>query len=350
MDEQDRRSNGEEDTDIKPLSTLIKAYIDQQIQDAIKKQEEALPKKKKWRNSWRATSLITKASLFLSLAAVAATIAYTIAAWRTLVVMRQISTDSSAQTAQLIDAANQMKAAAWGFRGSAQGIDGNIGSAVGKLQLQVDQIKRSADAAKTASDTAKRQLALTEKQFEIAERPMVSVTPQITKFEWSEDSAGQTTLNLEYQIIAVNTGPLPAMEVYSFNDPYVMPFEVKDLTEYLNDKEAGFCANSIKRGPGAFQSAVVLYPNRPSISLVAPEMKSTAANSTWLKEYMAASIVLSGCVTYRSSPLGKLHQSGFIFAVMKKGKNGEQDLINFRDEVPLDSLVLRDLSGIAYSD
>lgn len=64
--------------------------------------------------------------------------------------MRQISSDSSTQTNRLIDAASQMKDAAWNFKGSAEGIDGNLANAVAKLQTQTETAQKSVESARDA--------------------------------------------------------------------------------------------------------------------------------------------------------------------------------------------------------
>jgi hypothetical protein len=180
-------------SDDNPLSGLVKTYIDEQVKNAVKQHAEPSPKRKKWRNSWRAASPLTKASMMLAAGVAVATIGYTIAAWRTLKVMKEISKDSSAQTAQLIDAANQIKSAAWQFKGSTQGIDGNLGNAVVTLQTQADNSKKSLQASID--------------NFHLDQRAWVGINeiatpPQI-----------HPGLNLAPTIFASNTGKTPAFHV-----------------------------------------------------------------------------------------------------------------------------------------
>jgi hypothetical protein len=166
MAKQNHTDGGEDSPDIGALSPLIKAYIDQHVQDAIKQHEDSPSKRKKWRNSWRSTSPITKASLILSVFVVASTVAYTIAAWRTLIVMREISSDSSLQTDKLIDAATQIKNAGWVFSGAAQGTNNAVWSAAGRLDAQAQEMRQ---AAASAAQTAEEALHVSERAYVVAD-------------------------------------------------------------------------------------------------------------------------------------------------------------------------------------
>jgi hypothetical protein len=208
MEKKNDTDGGQDASDIKALAPLIKAYIDKHVQDAIKQHEDSQSKPKRWRNSWRSASPITKASLILSAFVAVSTIAYTAAAWRTLIVMRQISSDSTQQTDKLIDAASQIKSAAWYFKGSAQGIDGNLGNAVGKLQGQVDQVKRTADAANESLVTVQRAFVF----------PTVVQSPAYT-------SDGKTQDGVQIQFVWQNTGSTPTrnLVIKSYIEHAVFP-------------------------------------------------------------------------------------------------------------------------------
>lgn len=135
---------------------VLKAYIEQQVQIALKQYEDSQPKRKKWRNSWRSASPITKGGLILTSFVALATIANAIVAWRTLDAMKSISADNTQQTQKLLDSANQIKNAGWVFSGAAIGINNANWGAVGKLQAQVDQVRRSADASREALHISQR--------------------------------------------------------------------------------------------------------------------------------------------------------------------------------------------------
>jgi len=150
MSEQDHPDEGEDQPETETPSLLVKAYIDQQIKNAIKQQEEAQHHKKKWRNSWRSASPITKASVILTAAVAASTIAYAYIAWRQLGAMRKISEDNAAQTEKLIEAANEMKSAAWTFSGAAIGINNANWNAVNQLNAQ----EKSLEASRHSSEEA----------------------------------------------------------------------------------------------------------------------------------------------------------------------------------------------------
>lgn len=99
-----------------------------------------------WWQRFKKSSAHTQASIVMSAVVMVATVAYSIIAGVQLFVMRKSSEDSSLQAQKLIDAANQIKIAAWQFKESAQGIDDNLGNAVGKLQDQVEESHKSVSA------------------------------------------------------------------------------------------------------------------------------------------------------------------------------------------------------------
>jgi ElaB/YqjD/DUF883 family membrane-anchored ribosome-binding protein len=177
----------------------VKEYVDERIGDAIEQRDASHLKGKKWRNSWRSASPITKASFIITCAIAFATIVYASAAVWQLIEMRKIADESAGQTQQLVDAATQIKGAGWTFSGAAQGINNATWSAVGRLQSQVDQIKRSADAASSAATTAHDALYWEQ-------RPWVGV--EITQTMTPHEAADAT---VSFHLIAKNTGRTPAL-------------------------------------------------------------------------------------------------------------------------------------------
>jgi|CZKF01.1.fsa_nt_gi hypothetical protein len=212
MEEQNRPSEEDHQTNVETLSAFIKTYIDQQIQNAIKQHDESQPKIKKWRNSWRSASPITKAGVVLTFAVAIATIAYSLIAWRQLNAMQVISAGNAQQTQQLIEAANQIKVAAWEFKGSAQSINENVGNAVKTLQSQVEQMdasRRSADKNSAVSMQA------TIDNFHNEQRAWISAQP----------ATGAPKENPPYKIQfpISNTGRTPAKNVIVyFNGNWVI--------------------------------------------------------------------------------------------------------------------------------
>lgn len=150
MPDQEYSDGGEDRTHSDPLSPPVKAYIDNQVETAVKRHDESQSRGKKWRNSWRSASPITKGSFIMTAAIAVATIAYAIIAGCQLHTMRQIADDSSRQTQSLIGAATQIQNAGWTFSGAAQGINNAGWSAVGKLQEQANNFKESAEATQNS--------------------------------------------------------------------------------------------------------------------------------------------------------------------------------------------------------
>ena len=71
------------------IDPLIKAYIDEKIQKA--QEDEEIPRKKKWKNSWRSASPITKGTFIITAAIATSTIAYTLISLLALGPMKESS-------------------------------------------------------------------------------------------------------------------------------------------------------------------------------------------------------------------------------------------------------------------
>lgn len=207
MPDTDDAERGGDQADKQTLSSLA-TYVDQQIKQAIKQYDQSQTKRKKWRNSWRSASPITKAGLYVSAIAVVATMTLAFLAWRQLDAMKTIASSNTQQTQQLVEAANQMKTAAWTFSGASIGTNNAVWGAVGKLQLQADQVKRSASAALSASETAKGALALSDKALRVSERPYVTI--QNIRFDPPLD-VGAEINRVKFGVR--NDGRTPALEI-----------------------------------------------------------------------------------------------------------------------------------------
>jgi len=133
--------------------------------------------------------------------------------WRTTV-ENNISTSKQVDkiiiaAAGIKDSAEQMKNAAWNFKGSAEGIDGNINNAVRNLQAQADQMRRSAGATENAAQTTRIQLI----DYENMERAnlvitqVIDPTSQFVTFT-VKNNGNSPALEINQQA-SVETGPLP---------------------------------------------------------------------------------------------------------------------------------------------
>src|SRR5450631_908666 len=158
MTEQIQSAQSGDQPDPQSPSSLLKAYVDQQVEHAVSHHYESEHKGKKWRNSWRAASPITKGSFIMTAGIAAATIAYAVIAGWTLHVMRGIAADNSQQAQQLIDAANQIKRAGWTFSGAAMGTNNAVWGAVGKLGEQSKSTQRIEGIESRAFEQQRRSL------------------------------------------------------------------------------------------------------------------------------------------------------------------------------------------------
>lgn len=253
MTEQGNPNSGERQAPIESLPPLVKAYIDEQVENAIRQHDQAQTKVKKWRNSWRSAGPITKASFWMTAFIAAGTIAYAITAWRELDAMKSISADNTRQTQQLIDAANQIKTAAFQFKGSAQGIDGNIGNAVGKLQAQTDKM----DAARVTSEQeSQKALQATGDAIYLEQRPWVGVQISTRNGPIAGIITGPRQGVNSITILAVNTGRTPALKWRDFC------CEEKDQSDELPIPNYEALRNDIdSHFPPEERERIRLYPN-----------------------------------------------------------------------------------------
>jgi hypothetical protein len=137
-----------------PLSLLIKEYIDQQIQNS--KETDEPSKKKKWKNSWRSASPITKATFILASAVSIATVAYSIIAAFQLSEMKR--TNSLTQQA-------------------LNGSEDTLNKTLAKLQGQIDETHSLAGHAGDQATTAHSTLSVIQNQFRLDQRPYVLLAP-----------------------------------------------------------------------------------------------------------------------------------------------------------------------------
>jgi hypothetical protein len=111
MTEQSESNNGHDDPVEEPIAPLLQAYIDRQVQEAYKHNPET---RKRFKNSWKSASPITKGSFIMTLFIAAATIAYAIVAWRQLDKMSETNriTQAALERANQnsSDASNQFQA------------------------------------------------------------------------------------------------------------------------------------------------------------------------------------------------------------------------------------------------
>jgi hypothetical protein len=103
MPKQNDANTGEGHPDEYAIDPLIKAYVDEQIQNVIPERPEA--HKKKWKNAWRSASPITKGSFIMTAGIAVATIAYAIFAGWQLSTMSHTYTEIKSQTKAEQDAA-----------------------------------------------------------------------------------------------------------------------------------------------------------------------------------------------------------------------------------------------------
>lgn len=173
--------------------------------------------------------------------------------------LQYLSSLSSAKQVQtIIDAANEIKSAAWTFSGAAQGINNAGWSAVGKLQEQADQISRSAGAAESTAVTARTTLWASQGAYVIADKPsfetglhqaripinnvghMASGKAQITVYEETsrvvENGKAAIPVESHKQNVAIGSIPMGLNTNYGWakvSTPKATPFGIVDGTQII---------------------------------------------------------------------------------------------------------------------
>ncbi len=347
---------GEDQANIQALSSLAKAYVDQQIENAIEQYDASQTKIKRFRNSWRSASPITKGSFVMTAGIALATIIYAFIAWRTLRAMRSIADDNSKQTYQMIEAANEIKHAGWTFSGAAIGTNNAVWGAVGKLNAQAKATSAVAGAAGKQATQALVQATATQKLVE-TQRPWLAVSVKLTKFNWGEHPNGIgrpaiVTLNSQYQITVENFGNLPASKVYVIYDETPIPESVNGNWWWntLMKEQEDYCAAKIAAGNLIRQTwpgGVTVFPRQQHTfeETRAPEERTQAE---WeadgrgiLRRY------IRGCVVYQSPTNKGMRQTGFFYTLRHVDYEGAPYPIY---KTGIDNITLLDQSGETKSD
>jgi hypothetical protein len=141
MPKQNEFSDGSTD---EPIPPLLKAYIDRQVQESYKQNPDT---RKRFKNSWKSASPITKGSFIMTLFIAAATIAYAAIAWRQLAKM----SETNRITQAALDRANQNSSdTSDQFQAQLRHFDAGLGQTKILAQQAATQ---SAQTTKLATDT-----------------------------------------------------------------------------------------------------------------------------------------------------------------------------------------------------
>jgi hypothetical protein len=157
------------------FSPLIKAYIDQEIQKAHEADERS--RKKKWKNSWRSASPITKGTFIIASAVALATVGYCIIAGLQLTEMKH----TNELTQKALD-----------------GSDKTLQATLAKLQGQIDATNALSGHAKDQADQA----SMANQAYLQTDRPWVGIVFNVA--DWVPDKTPVAT------VYFVNSGRRPA--------------------------------------------------------------------------------------------------------------------------------------------
>lgn len=178
------------------IDPLVKAYIDAEIEKA--REHEDAPRKKKWKNSWRAASPITRGTFMLTVGIAFSTIAYAIIAAFQLGAMK----DQLREIRHSSDESSKQFQVQLGHFDAGLGRSDVIAQRAGE---QAAASARFADAAKTQAGTSKDSLRQTIDDFRLDQRAWLTIkNVQLTK-------PFSTTEHAQISIDIGNSGKTPAL-------------------------------------------------------------------------------------------------------------------------------------------
>jgi hypothetical protein len=194
-----------------PIDPLVKAYIDEKIREAIDPKNET--RKKKWKNSWRSASPITKGTFTLTASVAAATIAYAVIAGFQLIAMHR--TNNLTQSALGKADQNSLESSKQ-FQVQLQHFDAGLG----ETSVLAGNAEKQAKAAKDANAIA---LNVAHSQT----RPWLTIsTLKITK-ETVDANATNFQKTWNFDISLANYGNSPARRIVITMEP------IQETTQYI---------------------------------------------------------------------------------------------------------------------
>jgi hypothetical protein len=224
----------------------------------------------------------------------------------------------------------------------------NITSATNTAQFQktLSQIIRQTKAQGEAAVASKTSASIAQAALENGERPWLAVTAKVTKFNWEQKTPGNMTLNFGYQITVENVGNLPALKVYVVPDKTLLP--PMSPEKFIEGEQDKFCADSIEKDDFTRQTGTNAVTISPHQTYTFREIgESTTQSETQWKNTSTVVRYIRGCVVYRS-PTHKIpRQSGFIYALQRKGWMGS---IDARYKDAFEQIDLYDASGEVTSN
>jgi hypothetical protein len=354
MPDQSDPDDTHDDPNRHAIPPLFKAYIDKQIQDAHNAENQTEAKKKKWKNSWRSASPITKGTFILTASVAIATTAYVfIAAFQlhemrhtnnlteqALAKGRQDSLDSSAQ-----------------FQAQIHHYDATLGQTQEIAKQTLAQARQTSRLADDTHDLANAAKAQSKATANIAAATAGEVKAMQTQLEFSqrawirfEDLKPLSDLTFEddgmhlrFDVSYINLGNLPATNV-SVQADVVFEHWGKGNggIEEITMIQKSVCERASTVFPESRNDSALMYPGPPARdfddSTITPI--SDAAYNTFKGTNMKVmQPIIVGCISYRFLSSPQVHYTGFIVQVQRKTGDPKfpQPLVT-TDSVPIQGI------------
>ncbi len=336
MPEQSDADTGGDDSQNETFSPLVKAYIDQKIEEAQETQDRT--HKKKWKNSWRSASPITKGTFIITAAVAVATISYSIIAGFQLAAMRH----TNVLTQAALDKATQ---ASLESSKQFQAQLGHFDAGLGRTELLAIHAGEQATAAnRIATLTAKQfdqNQRLVESQRASIEVSFLRVLNPIT----FSDIGGMSEA---FSIVFKNSGGLPA-NLTAVRWKVIFVQWGDDFFKVPGEKQTELC----DRPPTEDERRSIITPitifKDSAMEWQINFGVGKALDSELIKWPPNQSIqtlriypVIVGCVDYQSGAMQNAHQTGFIYTLERIGEGGPTmpSLINNGVNVPKENVMV----------
>jgi len=278
MPEKTDAENQSSDSSDSPVDPLVKAYIDAEIEKTY--EHEDTPRKKKWKNSWRAASPITKGTFLITCAIGAATICYAfIAAFQLCAMKGQLA---------------QMKADSENSGKQFQAQLGHFDDGLGRTGLLAQHAGEQAAASQTLADTAPKSLQAAIDNFHRDQRAWVGAVNVVGPV-----AKGQP---LDITIQIQNSGKTPAVDM--------LPWQHGELLSAIPNVFQG-CKENTQRA----ESRAIINPGQPFYMNLHP----THGKPLEIDIPENQDIYAYGCVVYKDV-FRQLHWMTFCFSWDEKGK------------------------------
>jgi hypothetical protein len=366
-------NNGEDGSESEPIPPLLKAYINEQIQNAHNTEQES--QKKKWKKSWRSASPITKGTFILTASVAIATVAYAFIAVFQLREMRHSNqlTQSALEKADRssLESSKQFQVQLRHFDaslGQTQILAGQaVTQATQTAKLAADthalaaQAKTQAEASQKIATNASIQSQATQflannsagqlqtmrRQFEVSQRAWIEIVDSSIALLKYPDNGG---FSVNPKLVFKNGGNIPAnnVKVVAW---VILPDQTKDVEAQAITAEKYWCDRGLHDPEITLYSiSQRIYPGKTK-DYTFVFGGGDARTGGKIGSQGIIQPVMVGCILYQFSSSSEIHYTGFILTLHRKDPNGQIGSLIYGREIAPENVYISDFwDGLAESN